>query len=189
MVLFVTGFGGSVVAELRSTWHTTGGGSAMSTNVRNSGGGAKRVIRFALATVLLPAVGSALIGCSGSSAETSENDKKGTPQISAPGFESGQGNAEGADEFLGAWTSDEPGEPRLEFEADGTVSGTDGCNGISTTFTMADGVATLEPWASTAKACLDVDDWLRGASETVLEGDELIVKNTEGEEIGRLQRG
>ena len=90
--------------------------------------------------------------------------------------------------FIGTWSSDEPGEPHLTFGNDGTVRGSDGCNGISTTFTSDGEIAVLKPFASTLKACSGVDDWLRGVSSVSLDGDIMEVSDSEGEAIGTLQR-
>lgn len=88
----------------------------------------------------------------------------------------------------GLWISDENGRPRLEFHADGTVAGTDGCNGIHTTFTLDGATATLAPALSTLKACTGVDTWLRAVHTVSLEGDELAVYDRAGAKIGRLVR-
>lgn len=92
--------------------------------------------------------------------------------------------------FIGTWESDERGTPRLEFTSDGTVRGTDGCNRISTQFESGtDGVsAKLESFASTLKACQGVDTWLRSVREVRIEGDVMRILNSQGEEIGQLQR-
>lgn len=88
----------------------------------------------------------------------------------------------------GRWSSDETGDPHLELMEDGTVDGSDGCNGISTTYTVDGNVVTLEPAASTLMACEGVDDWLRGAATLEIDGDEAIVFNRDDEEIGTLTR-
>ncbi|PRI10982.1 hypothetical protein B4915_08865 [Leucobacter massiliensis] len=103
--------------------------------------------------------------------------------------ESGEGNrVDVGQEVLGSWSSDEKGTPRLEFSEDGTVQGTDGCNGISTSYEVQDDRVVLKEFASTLKACLGVDDWLRGVHEVRPEGDTLLVSNAAGEEIGELHR-
>lgn len=92
------------------------------------------------------------------------------------------------DEIVGPWSSDERGNPRLEFAADGTVVGSDGCNGINTTYTVEGDRVVLEQFASTLKACQGVDDWLRGVREVTLDGETLLVMNDSGTEIGSLKR-
>lgn len=92
------------------------------------------------------------------------------------------------EDILGTWSIDAKGTPTLEFAEDGAVSGTDGCNGISTTYTVEGDRVVLEQFASTMMACQGVDDWLRGVREVTVDGDTLIVKNASGTEIGQLER-
>lgn len=93
------------------------------------------------------------------------------------------------EQVIGVWTSDEPGQPRLEFMENGRVEGTDGCNGIVSTYEVGEASITIDDFASTLMACKGVDDWLRGVHEVTIAGDEMTVMNAQGEEIGRLQRG
>ncbi|WP_460798134.1 META domain-containing protein [Microbacterium sp. GXF0217] len=91
-------------------------------------------------------------------------------------------------DVVGSWGSDAAGQPFLEFTAEGTVTGTDGCNGISSTYTVVDDSIEIASFFSTLKACQGVDDWLRGLSTARLDGDTLIVMNREGTKIGELSR-
>lgn len=91
-------------------------------------------------------------------------------------------------DVVGTWISDEKGNPKLTFDESGTVTGTDGCNGINSTYTVEGDRALIESFASTLMACPGVDDWLRGVREVQLSGDELQVFNSSGTEIGTLQR-
>ncbi|MYM20387.1 META domain-containing protein [Brevibacterium sp. 5221] len=88
--------------------------------------------------------------------------------------------------ILGTWGSDEKGHPHLTFNADGSVEGTDGCNGIHTTFTKTDGGAELKPYMTTLRACVGVNSWLRNPRRAVLDGDELILFNAKAEKLGAL---
>ena len=138
-----------------------------------------RILQAALAGVATSVLAVSLAACAGAvpgegSGETGERDG-----------ESGMGVEQ---EILGTWVSDEPGKPRLAFAEDGTVKGTDGCNGISTTYEVEGETVVLEQFASTLKACKGVDDWLRGVHEVRVDGDTLLVSNSSGEEIGQLQR-
>lgn len=92
------------------------------------------------------------------------------------------------DGLLGKWTSDETGDPYLKFVEDGTVTGSDGCNGLSSTWTVRDDRILVDVAVSTKKACRGVDYWVGGVREVALEGDTLRVMNSQGEEIGTLQR-
>lgn len=106
------------------------------------------------------------------------------------GANSGAGDDEmvAQSEVVGTWTSDEKGKPTLTFDDSGEVSGTDGCNGITSTYKVDGDRVLIESFASTLKACLGVDDWLRGVREVQLSNDELQVFNSKGAEIGTLQR-
>lgn len=93
-------------------------------------------------------------------------------------------------EVVGAWGSstEETGVPFLVLGEDMTAVGSDGCNAISTTYTVEGDTVTLEPFLSTLKQCIGVDQWLGGVSTLTLSGDEFIVLDKQGAEIGRLPR-
>lgn len=91
-------------------------------------------------------------------------------------------------EIIGKWESAEQGSPSLNFTEDGQVSGTDGCNGISTSYAVEDDLVVLQDFASTRMACPGVDDWLGRVRSVTVEGDTLRVMNRAGEEIGQLER-
>ncbi|WP_435747725.1 META domain-containing protein [Microbacterium sp. PMB16] len=94
----------------------------------------------------------------------------------------------GAADIVGLWGEDATGKPSLEFTADGEVRGSDGCNGIVTTYTVEGDRIALAPFASTLKACMGVDDWLRGARAAELDGDVLVALDATGERLGELAR-
>lgn len=106
------------------------------------------------------------------------------------GTDSGAGDDEmvAQSDVVGTWTSDEKGKPTLTFDDAGKVSGTDGCNGIGSTYKVEGDRVLIESFVSTMMACPGVDDWLRGVREVQLSGDELQVFNSSGAEIGTLQR-
>ena len=91
-------------------------------------------------------------------------------------------------DVVGMWGSEAAGEPYLEFTAEGEVTGSDGCNGIGSTYTVVDGTVEIAPFFSTLKACQGVDDWLRGVSQVQVDGDTLIVLDKNGTKIGELPR-
>ncbi|MFB7249310.1 META domain-containing protein [Microbacterium sp. NPDC056234] len=91
-------------------------------------------------------------------------------------------------DVVGSWGSDATGEPFLEFTEDGKVTGTDGCNGIGSTYTVVDDRVEIAPYYSTLKACQGVDDWLRHLSAVQVDGDTLIVMDKSGTKIGELPR-
>ncbi|KTR81432.1 hypothetical protein NS354_12460 [Leucobacter chromiiresistens] len=91
-------------------------------------------------------------------------------------------------DVVGTWFSDEQGKPTLTFDDSGKVSGTDGCNGIGSTYAIDGDRVRIKSFVSTMMGCPGVDDWLRGVREVRLSGDELLVFNSSGDEIGTLQR-
>lgn len=100
----------------------------------------------------------------------------------------GGGDSETGGSPVGMWGEDTKGSPYLEFLEDGTLSGSDGCNGIGGTYTDSDGTITVELGFSTLKACVGVDTWLRDISTASVDGDALAVFDTEGSRIGTLTR-
>ena len=104
------------------------------------------------------------------------------------GCASGNGAGLTEEQLTGMWVAGEPGEPRLEFDGDGRAMGTDGCNGITTTYKIDGDSAQLDIFASTLMACDGVDDWLRGLRSVTLEGDTLSVFDESGKKIGELER-
>ncbi|MCI2956884.1 META domain-containing protein [Agromyces atrinae] len=100
----------------------------------------------------------------------------------------GTGGAETGGSPLGTWGEDAKGSPHLEFLEDGTLSGSDGCNGIGGTYTDSDGTITVELGFSTLMACPGVDTWLRDISTASVDGDALAVFDTDGSRIGTLTR-
>ncbi|MGO2665471.1 META domain-containing protein [Mycetocola reblochoni] len=90
--------------------------------------------------------------------------------------------------FSGTWGSDAKGEPSLTIEADGTFSGTDGCNPVEGTGTISDGTFTFGPFASIQVACEGVTPWLNLAATAQVEGSTLVVYRMDGEEIGSLDK-
>lgn len=105
------------------------------------------------------------------------------------GCTGGSGPALTQDSLRGEWTSKEEGRPHLDFDGSGEVKGSDGCNGINTSYTIEGDHAVLEMFASTLMACEGVDDWLRRVHEVSVNGNTMTVKDDSGAEIGQLQRG
>ena len=101
---------------------------------------------------------------------------------------SGGSSADVASDIIGGWGEDAAGKPHLQFTESGDVRGTDGCNGIASTYTVEGHRILLAPFASTLKACQGVDDWLRGVRAVEIDGDTLVVMNGAGERLGELTR-
>ncbi|MFE2656488.1 META domain-containing protein [Brevibacterium sp. NPDC059310] len=138
--------------------------------------GLRRVLGAVALAATLP-----LAACStGSPAES--------PTSSAPSETSSPTEtAAGELDPVGRWTSPEAGDPFLEFSEDGAVSGSDGCNAIATTWTVEGDEITIEPFATTQKACPG-NQWLSKASTATIEGDVMTVKDGQGSVIGGLEK-
>jgi heat shock protein HslJ len=90
--------------------------------------------------------------------------------------------------IVGQWGSSATGQPNLTFTDKGTVSGTDGCNRISTRYTLHGTTATLDHFVSTMMACEGVDTWLITVHTVSISGDKLLAKNAAGAQIGTLAK-
>ncbi|GAA2223225.1 META domain-containing protein [Herbiconiux moechotypicola] len=97
----------------------------------------------------------------------------------------GDGGTRG--EAAGTWVSEVPGAS-LVLDPDGAVSGSDGCNRLTGSWTEADNVVIFSGLASTLMACEGVDTWLSQATSFSYDGDEALVVGAEGTEIGTLTR-
>jgi heat shock protein HslJ len=98
------------------------------------------------------------------------------------------GGGESADP-VGVWGDQAAtGEPSLELASDGTLTGTDGCNRLSGSWTDDDDTITFEQVASTRMFCEGVDDWLSQLATGTISGETLTVFNDRGTEIGTLER-
>lgn len=91
-------------------------------------------------------------------------------------------------EFAGRWVDVNPGgNGELTFH-NGQVSGTDGCNGIGSTYTVTGGVikvAHVNPFISTMIACQN--QWLGGVKTIDHYGLVMVVRGRDGQIIGLLR--
>lgn len=97
-------------------------------------------------------------------------------------------------ELVGRWIpADLPAGPFAEFAADGTWSGSDGCNGAAGSWLAgaAGGFLATAPSVSTLVACpgVDVAAQLGLARRAAFDGPVLVLLDAGGGEIGRLRRG
>lgn len=88
----------------------------------------------------------------------------------------------------GTWGSTTQSSPNLTFAPDGTVTGTDGCNRLTGSWSVDGDVVRIERLASTEMYCEGVDTWLSNASHVALEGTSLRVSDANGSRIGTLER-
>ncbi|WP_043534494.1 META domain-containing protein [Actinomyces polynesiensis] len=101
---------------------------------------------------------------------------------------SGGASESGAADPVGTWGSTAAGSPNLTFTEDGKVSGNDGCNSLSGTWTQDGDTVELGQMVTTLMACMDVDTWLSGAKSATVDGDTLLVEDEGGSQIGTLER-
>lgn len=100
----------------------------------------------------------------------------------------GASSAEEAPAAQGTWGSMADSEPHLILSGGGELQGHDGCNSLTGTWTADGSTVEFSELGATEMACPDVDTWLHDARSGEIEGDELVVKNGDGEEIGTLER-
>lgn len=86
----------------------------------------------------------------------------------------------------GTWTG--PEDTELELTVEGVVTGTDGCNHLGGTWEEDGDTVTFSGMFGTLMACMDVDVWLVDPATATVEGDTMVVFNSEGTELGELQR-
>lgn len=92
-------------------------------------------------------------------------------------------------DFTGTWV-DPDGKGYLSFDGDGGITGSDACNGITTTYSVDGATATVEPFPTTMMACGDGwSQWLLGVSTVELGDGALTVLGRDGEELGTLVPG
>lgn len=91
--------------------------------------------------------------------------------------------------FFGTWGTEDEGQPYLNVDGAGTVTGSDGCNTLTGSWGAA-GDAGIEftDVAMTLMACERVDQWLSGLASATVAGDTLTIFDADGTEIGTLQR-
>jgi heat shock protein HslJ len=98
------------------------------------------------------------------------------------------GSSTAADAVVGTWGDTAQSKPHLVLSNDGQVEGSDGCNGISTTYAVDGTTLTFERFVSTRKACVGVDTWLSEVRHAEVDGDDMVITNAKGEYIGTLTR-
>ena len=93
-----------------------------------------------------------------------------------------------ADAFFGIWgTADTEGEPSIGIAADGTISGSDGCNFFDGLWWIEGDTLVFGFHSSTERGCLpDIDTWLSQRATATVEGDTITFFDRSGAEIGTL---
>lgn len=94
---------------------------------------------------------------------------------------------------IGRWTPSDATagrDPYVEFAADGSWTGSDGCNAAGGRFVLGDaGLLLATSGASTAMGCDNSDGptWVAKAARAGLDGDALTLYDTEGKKLGSFE--
>lgn len=90
--------------------------------------------------------------------------------------------------FTGTWVDANPtGGAKVTFDH-GRISGTDGCNGVGSSYTVNGNVADVDPFLSTMMACTGPwSQWLQGVSTIHHYGAVLVVHGDDGGILGVLR--
>lgn len=89
----------------------------------------------------------------------------------------------------GKWVSTKPGSTAfLSLSDDGSLTGSDGANRISTTWTGDDTGAAIESFLTTQRATQGMESWVGRTSRVEADGDQLNVFDQAGNLLGVLNR-
>lgn len=89
----------------------------------------------------------------------------------------------------GKWISAKDGSSAfLEFDQDGTLTGSDGGNRISTTWGAEGPGAVIKPFATTQRAVMGMEAWVGRVHRAEPDGDVLTVFDHGGNHLGELVR-
>lgn len=89
----------------------------------------------------------------------------------------------------GKWISTKEGSSAfLQFGEDGTLTGTDGGNRISTTWGTDESGTVIKPFATTQRAVMGMEAWVGRAHRVEVDGDRLNVFDHGGNSLGALAR-
>jgi len=106
----------------------------------------------------------------------------------APASPTGTGDTDASTSAVGTWGADAQGEPSLTLSEDGKLSGTDGCNRLTGSWTQDGATVDFGEVASTMMFCEGVDTWLVDLDTATVDGSTLRILDAEGTEIGTLDR-
>ena len=99
---------------------------------------------------------------------------------------SGCASSSQPDSVVGSWGSTQHGKPGLVIKADGSFSGTDGCNRMTGTGSIEGSSIVFGTIATTLMACEGVDTWLSRASRGLAGPHTLTIYDATGSVIGTL---
>lgn len=90
---------------------------------------------------------------------------------------------------VGTWGDpSETAEPSLALASDGSLTGTDGCNRLTGSWSDDGETITFSDVATTRMMCAHVDAWLSELATGTIQGETLAVLDDAGSEIGTLER-
>lgn len=94
-----------------------------------------------------------------------------------------------APDVTGSWgDASASSAPSLELSSNGDLTGTDGCNRLTGSYTADGTELTFTGVASTLMFCEGVDTWLSRLSKAKVSGNMMTVFDISGKEIGSLER-
>ncbi len=122
----------------------------------------------------------AVVGLAGTPAAAAQPELPGSSLPSLPSLP--------AVPFTGTWVDANPaGGAKVTFDQ-GRISGTDGCNGVGSSYTVNGNVAEVDPFISTMMACTGPwSQWLQGVSTIHHYGAVLVVHGDDGGVLGVLR--
>lgn len=89
----------------------------------------------------------------------------------------------------GKWVSSKDGSSAfLKFDEDGTLTGSDGGNRISTTWGPEGSGAVIKPFATTQRAVMGMELWVGRVHRVEADGDVLTVLDHGGNHLGELAK-
>lgn len=93
------------------------------------------------------------------------------------------------DDPTGTWgASTTEGQAYLDLAADGTASGSDGCNRVSGSWKVSETGVSFSAWATTRMYCPEVDAWLSTSVAGLVSDDHLTLIDQYNVPVGSLQR-
>lgn len=91
--------------------------------------------------------------------------------------------------LYGKWVSTKPGSAAfLSISDDGSLTGSDGANRISTTWTKDGSGAVIESFLTTQRATQGMERWVGRTRRVETDGDQLNVFDHAGKHLGELTR-
>lgn len=140
------------------------------------------------ALLLVPALAVALSACSsGQDGPGPSTGQPPSPSATASTPEPSQAPT-GESGVVGQWGGATEDSPVLWFNASGTFNGNDGCNSLLGSWEQTGQRIELKDVTMTLMACGGVDDWVSKATTVQVEGDDLLLTNSDGEKLGTLPR-